>query len=686
MQNIPWHTIPFVRLCIPFVIGILVAIYISLPYHAAMNWWLFVLLPLGILAGKGLAYKYRFVFGYLLFVWLAGVGYVLTLAQNESQRSEHFSHHAAAVGKTVLVGIVTNTPTPKEYTKVELAVSQVAVDTIWKKVEGNLLVYVKNGGGQLPQYGQKVLIQADIKPTQSSLNTFDFDFKKYLFFHRIYHQTFIEGKDWNVRAEHCGNPFFHILYQWRDYCVEILKKHLPTANELTVGEALIIGYRDAIPQEIITTYSTTGAMHVLSVSGLHVGIIVLILKRFVLREKFFRRKWIPALLNILLIWVFAFMSGGSASVLRAALMFSVILLGQAAQRNANIYNNLGVSAFMLLLYDPYLIMDVGFQLSYLGLFGIALLQPYVEQLWLIENKVGWYLWQCTVAGITAQTTTFGITLFRFHQFPTYFWLSGLIVVPAATAILGAGILLFLCSFVGLPDSITFVIGKILYGLLWGTNNSLYLIQNLPKSLLDGIWISSWQTLGIYVALGAFVLSYFFQMKSWFLVGWTVLLLVVLLVPFQTWKQLNQQLLVVHHVRHGCVLDVVEGKQATSWEIRPTEERSKQFSIRNCRSYLGIGAVQTIQKDSIFESEHLKIRYPYLAVGKKLISVSPTFQSADFQLYVAPPYREAKDSLGIHILHPSASYFIKKQFINNFYLHAVNMDTTGTLIFDLKNNY
>ena len=250
----------------------------------------------------------------------------------------------------------------------------------------------------------------------------------------------------------------------RDKLLNILKENGLKNNELAVASALILGYKDDLGEELKHSYSSAGATHVLAVSGLHVGIIFLVLN-FLLNilDKNDRFKISKAILLICFLWAYATITGLSPSVVRAATMFSFVTIGKSFGKSSSIYNTLCASAFVLLVYNPYLIMEVGFQLSYLAVVGIVYFQSIIYKWIYVKNKFLKYIWMITSVSIAAQLTTFPLGLLYLHQSPTYLFASNLFVIPGAMLIIGLGILLFITSWIPL---ISGGIGWLLAKFIW----------------------------------------------------------------------------------------------------------------------------------------------------------------------------------------------------------------------------
>jgi competence protein ComEC len=239
---------------------------------------------------------------------------------------------------------------------------------------------------------------------------------------------------------------------------------------------------------------------------MHVGIIFLVLTVLLKPMDSTNSLKIVRILIILnTIWFYSMISGFSSPVCRAAIMISFVVIGQAFNRNQNSYNLIAISAFLLLLYNPYYLFDVGFQLSYLAVCGLIYFQPKIYQSLFLENKLADFIWSYSALSIAAQLATFPLSLYYFHQFPLYFLLSNLLIVLPVTIIMYSGILLLILPF----DLLLIPIGKFLSGLINFTNEILFRIERLPFASLSGLWINGFQ----FFILCLMILMLIFWSKS-----------------------------------------------------------------------------------------------------------------------------------------------------------------------------
>ncbi|TWI98124.1 competence protein ComEC [Mucilaginibacter frigoritolerans] len=284
----------------------------------------------------------------------------------------------------------------------------------------------------------------------------------------------------------------------RQRLVEKLKLNMCDTNAIAVASTLILGYKADLSNDVLQAYSKTGTVHVLSVSGAHVAIIYAMLAVMLgFLDKYKRGKLIKAFIIILLIWYYSMLSGFSPAVCRAAVMISMVIIGKTFSRYINTLNILAISAFVLLIYDPFFITDVGFQLSYLAVFGLIVFQPLVYKWFTVKNRWLDKLWALCSVSIAAQVITFPLSAFYFHQFPVYFLISNLFIVIPSTIIMYSGILyLLLPKIPVISVSIALILEKTIILM----NKGLAIVEHTPYASINKIWITVSEYLLLYIII------------------------------------------------------------------------------------------------------------------------------------------------------------------------------------------
>lgn len=423
---------------------------------------------------------------------------------------------------------------------------------------GKSLVYLeKTTKAKQLKYGDILLVNTRFNEIKSNGNPLEFDYSNYLKMFDIHHQCYINNDNWQ-KIGNSTKPLFNFTYSISSYLADLIDHSILASENKTVAKALLLGQKEDLDKDTLRTYSSAGAMHVLAVSGLHVGIIMYILMfllKPVKRIKFGKQLFVISIL--LGVWFYAFITGLSPSVLRSSLMFSFIIIGKEIERETSVYQSILISAFILILIDPLVIFKVGFQLSYLAVIGIIYLQPKIYNIWYTKIKPLDYLWQITSVSIAAQIATFPLGLYYFHQFPNFFFISNLIVIPLAGLILGIGIGYFIFHLI--PIISDFLI-HFLDIVLSTMNFCVKWIEALPYSIWWGISITWYETIIIYIAILFAIFSFSLRKAKLLIYSGltTIVILGSFLVKSDTINNTNE--IIVYNIKDEIAIDVYYGSK------------------------------------------------------------------------------------------------------------------------------
>jgi len=559
-----WVAFPLLRITLLFAIGIVLAVErppsippIHIVFILIGVFAIYLLCWFSYQRAKFFSYNLLFsVFGHLLIVIC---GYATLLYHNDRFDADHLLYQKDILAYQIKV---VDEPDVKEKSiRVLGELLSIKDSTGWKEVSGKLYVYIrKQDVANKVSYGDALLIQGSPNSTQSPKNPGEFDYQLYLSYQNIFHQDFIQANEYRIVERDEGFSMYALALKSRAYLKSILFQYIDENRERAIAMALLLGTKDELTPEINQAYASAGAMHVLAVSGLHVGIIYgLILLFFKRSQKKKIMKWVFLAAALSGLWSYALITGLSASVLRAVTMFSLMAIAKVAKRESNIYNTLSAAGLILLCYDPYLIMAVGFQLSFLAVFGIVYITPKVYELIAIDQYLLDKAWQVTCVSIAAQITTAPLVLLYFHQFPTYFFLSNLVVIPAAFAILVSGIALF--AFAMIPW-INDLMGWVLESLIYLTNEFVFLIERLPNNTIDNLYIDTTQSwLIILTIIFLFAYSYYKRWHHLVLFSMSIIMFIIIR-ENRAMQNVQKKEIVFYSVGQHTAIDFIQGDQAT----------------------------------------------------------------------------------------------------------------------------
>lgn len=389
--------------------------------------------------------------------------------------------------------ILGKTATSGEYAKCEFEINALirGRDTI--RINDKAVLFLKNASG-LADF-DVCLVQTDLDPIKNKSNPGEFDSEFFWKHKGITYIGFADEQSYAKIGE--GDiPFSNLFTELRNYFAAILDRHL-SGDELGVAKALILGDRSSLDAEITGKFGNTGAMHILAVSGLHVGILIQILTSFFGLFK----KWISKnraiLISLALVWIYALLTGFSASVVRSVVMFSLLVGSQLLERNYNNYNVLTFSAVIILIWNPHFLFDIGFQLSYLAMLGIFMFYQPLSKLLYFKNKILRLAYEGTMVGIAAQIMTVPLTIYYFHQFPNYFILTNLGLMVFSFVILVLGVSLFSFSFLSiLAKPIAWILSFSLTVMLL----IIHYIDALPGAVSSGFVLNSFAVLVLFTLI------------------------------------------------------------------------------------------------------------------------------------------------------------------------------------------
>lgn len=449
-------------------------------------------------------------------------------------------------------------------------------------------------------YGDVLLFRTRLRPVDPPLNEAAFNYRKYMIRRGVCRQAYVSSAQWTWYGKNVGNPLLLHVSRWRGYLVELLKNgSLDDASKGLVA-TMLLGDDSFLDPEVSGTYSAVGVSHVLCVSGMHVGIIYLMLDNLLF---FLKRNRVQRMLKVLLlvaaVWLYACMVALTPSVVRSAVMFSFVSLGKLFRQQTQTYNSLLTSAFLMLLFRPLLLFEPGFQMSYLAVWGIVCLQPRLQQCWQPRSRLLAYLWGIWSVSIAAQLFTSPVSIYCFHQFPTYFLLSNVVVVSMAPLVIGLGLAYLLCTFSALLSAI---VAKVLDTIIRIMHGGVTAVAAIPGASISGIYLSPLQLVLLYAAL-LLLLSFLMKRRAF------VLLLVMGCFCavaadglWHAYRNLTRQETRLYAVAHHAVVEVANGRESRVFTDAPENyaEGAFGFSLRECQLKNGNLHPQLQRSDTLTE--------------------------------------------------------------------------------------
>ena len=582
-----WSIRPFVRILLFLVTGILLGYFAPVSTLLASSLVIIGLFSLMFfyvinLIRKRRTHQWQWLQGLLIGIVVALTGLLLiTLRMNSAS--------TIVVGETNSYWAeVVNDPMETQLSvKMLLKVRPLKGEVAQEETVNLIAFLAKDVRSEALKYGDRFLFQAKIGVPHEPMNPGEFDYKNYLALNGIHYSVFINGNHWQYLDNASANIFKKLAGQLRNYLLQSLQENGLGGRDYAVAAAILLGYDNLMDTDLEQDFVNAGAMHILCVSGLHVGVIFLV---FNLLLGFLRRNRIQrilkAVLLLLLVWSYAMLTGLSPSVQRAAVMISVFIIGNALERRGNAYNTLAASAFLLLLINPLLIFNVGFQLSYSAVLGILTFHRPIYLLLYFKTKLADKIWSITVLSFAAQLGTFPLAAHYFHFFPTYFWLTNLFIFPLSFLIITLGMLFISVSWLPLLPKL---VGVVLSGLLYLLNQMVGFVKYLPFHGLNDLYYPWIKVLFVYVII---VLLFFMFTKKKVRLLLPVLGVFLMLLTFQTihkYSVLKQKRMVVYSIKKHSAYDFINGREHLLLldSVLIQDEKNLDYSLTNSRVMWGL---------------------------------------------------------------------------------------------------
>lgn len=508
------------------------------------------------------------IFGVLvcfLFVLLGFTNYSLRLPKAQKN---HFTQLSVSLESTLIQLKITETLKPDLFNTKYIA-EVIAVNTL--KSQGKILLQLQKDSLQAPlSVDDIILFSGSLQPVREPKNPYQFNYAYYMKTVGVYGQ--LQSNHAGIIVSKKGSTtLVGLSEKIRDHLIAKLKNTPLQTNERSILQALVLGQRRDIDKSLYDDYAAAGAIHILAVSGLHVGILYFILL-FLFRPLTYLKygSMVRSILIVVLLWSFSVVAGVSPSVVRAVTMFSFFTLAMAIKRPTNSFNTLFLSFFLLLLLRPNWLFHVGFQLSYLAVFAILWIQPKLYKLYRPRFYVDRLFWGIITVTISAQLGIIPLSLYYFHQFPGLFFLTNIVILPVLGILLASGLLLvLLAAFNVLPDFFAegFNVCLTLLNsfISWVAGQEAFLFQDIPFSRV--------MVIGSYLFLLSLVLlwkQYQYRRVVYFLTS--VLLLLVLLIWEKEQSRYSE--MVVFNKSRNSLIGI---KQHTHLTIFKTDTASSEIS-------------------------------------------------------------------------------------------------------------
>jgi competence protein ComEC len=502
-QNTICKQAPFLKLLIPLVAGIL--LQYNLPVRPGFTIMVFCLsfvlfIFYNCVPGPSFFFGLEWMHGLLIQIIFISFGRLLMFVHQDKQIEISSGIHKTQSNYLVLQ--ILNDPVRKQKSfkclgQIRWLINQ---QNCFKENEKILVYFNKKSRQPTVSAGALIILRKELQPIEN-IKSSEFDYKKYCRLKHIYAQIFLNDDEFLQIRQENKQSFLPTLDSLRKKILAIIKDQVPGKSEDGLLEALLVGFTEDLDPAIVKSYADTGVIHIIAISGLHLALICHILQ-FMLKRAGRKKsgRWIKLVVITSFLWFYSLLSGASPSVTRSAAMFTLILFGRNILRETSLFNILSASAFLLLSFDPFWILDTGFQLSYAAVLGLGLFSKPLRDMIPLRNKSLDAIWNAASVSIAAQILTTPISIYYFHRFPVYFLVANLLAVPLSSLILTGGILLCMLA---PADPLASSTGLALGLLIRFLNGFIQYVSSLPGAVLGPLSLNIPRLILIYLVIFCF---------------------------------------------------------------------------------------------------------------------------------------------------------------------------------------
>jgi len=620
-----WSKYPFVRMLIPTALGIWCAMFFA-SFRLPLFTLLLIMLALfgvAVLTSRILkSLHLNWLFGAIMGCYLFLGGYAMTCSHEAWVKKDYFRNYESDA--KIYVARIYDYPTERANSiKALLELEYQFGDTLPSRpVTGKVVAYFqKTDSAFALRYGDLLAIDAPIGEVAPPKNPGEFDYRSHLMRKGITGQCWLKDADWIDLQINKANPLFAFSYRIRDRLLLSLQRCGMKDKEFGVAAAILLGYDDSLADEVRKNYVAAGSMHILCVSGMHVGIIYLLasfLLGFLNRKRW--QKVLKQALLLALIWLYALIAGLTPSILRASLMISFVIIGEMIQRKGFIINSIAASAFILLCANPNNLFEIGFLLSYAAVMGIVVLQRPIYNLFYVKNKLLDKAWEITSVALAAQIATIPFTLFYFNQFTTYFWLSNLFLTPISFVVVISGMVLLMVSWI---PYINVLVGYLVWGAIYVMNTVVSWVERLPFSIIKGLYISGFEYAMLLMAFLLLLLAVASRRRKLLIVMLSAFMFCMVSVTVRLYSTDNQNRMVVYSLRKHTAVDFITGGQhillADSTLV--ADESTVDYSLKGAWAKWHVSSQpQVVGLDEDFEGKYLRKRQNLVSFNGVLLAL------------------------------------------------------------------
>ena len=570
--------LPLIKIVLALIAGIFLFNLVTIPFQYCLYFCLFIFILFIAFHYNVSNLSIKKASAYIAYVVVFLVGGLMATNKKYSTQDLHFSKQNAVFAK----GIIFESLQEKDKSYKTVIKIYETIDSLEKThvATGKLLVYLaKDSSLKELEIGDEILFNLKYNTVEAPKNPGQFDYRNYLKYKSIFHQQYIALHQYQLLTKHKSLFVKRISDNIGKYVQSILKIYIPKPANFALADGILLGHRANIDVELYNAFAYTGILHILSVSGLHVGIIygmLLFLLSFI-KDKNKKIRIAKFIFITLFIWLFAFVTGFSAACVRAAILFTLLNYGKISKENSNNLNLLGGAALLQLLIDPNNLYDIGFQLSYLAMLGLFIFYKPIYALFYHPNKAVDWTWQLWSASLAAQVFTVPLSIYYFGNFPTYFLFANIFAIPLSAVILWLSVALIPFSFIPFLAKIIGFVNSFVISIFIQLT---YFFSNLPFGKLFNLYITKWQLLILFIAIILLTISIIKQKQKFLLACLSLFLCTIMMSFVYSKNEISKNEIIIYSVPKNLVIASNVNQQQIIISKDSISEKSFSFCIKN----------------------------------------------------------------------------------------------------------
>jgi competence protein ComEC len=547
--------IPFVRILVPFLTGVVTQYSFPLPLGLMLLLMSAGILCLGMynMLPVTAGFRFRILPALFVFMMFFSLGSFI-----QFNKSAGLTAALKRGDSDAFIAVLAEPPVQKEKSYKVLA------NIKWKIVAGKLLtlnrkIIIYFSRDTLPglAYGTMLIFKKDLSEIMNSGNPGVFDYRGYCHREGITQQVYLTQRDYRLFDTKMTSALRVVVNTSKDRTLKILQRHIKGPIETGLAEALLIGYKNDLDKTLVQSYSKTGVVHIIAISGLHLGVIYWLLSVFLMPLKRIKMlAWLRPFLILTCLWLFTLIAGAQASILRSAIMFSCIVMADIFGRRSSVYNSMAVAAFLLLCINPYWLWDIGFQFSFAAVFSILIFMKPIYESVEFKNKILDVFWKATSVTLAAQILATPICIFHFHQFPVLFLVSNFIAIPLSSVILLTEI--FLCCFHWVPG-LGHALGVVITQMIRWMNDFVSAVEKIPFSSWSGLYITSFQAWILAVTIVSAVVFLIKPKFSHLMVSLASFMIFTCIRTYDFIHAGKQKIVIIYNIKGSTAIDFIENR-------------------------------------------------------------------------------------------------------------------------------